>query len=232
MGLFKKAWKVVKGVAPILAPPPALVALALAEGMNPPRRNEKEELFMDTHAGLTPDDLFDQLDAPTAKAEGGYVFDKDDPGGETNHGITIAVAREEGYTGRMVDMTAAQAKAIRKGKYWIGTGIYRLASGSPAIAREVYDTSINMGLKVGPRFLQRALNALNRGGTTYPDIQVDGAIGNQTMDAFMTFIRQPGAESVMLKALNGQQTVRYMELAEANKGLEKYENGWIAQRVD
>jgi hypothetical protein len=47
-------------------------------------------------------DLFDQLDAPTAAAEAGYVNNPADPGGETIWGITKAVARENGYAGPMV----------------------------------------------------------------------------------------------------------------------------------
>ena len=36
--------------------------------------------------------------------EGGYVNDPKDPGGETNHGITVAVARDFGYAGPMKAM--------------------------------------------------------------------------------------------------------------------------------
>lgn len=225
MGILRKVGKVVKALAPILAPPQALVAMALAREVIDSGKKESD-------MALDLDGLFDELDKATAKAEGGYVNDPKDPGGETNHGITVAVARENGYTGRMVDMTAAQAKAIRKGKYWIRSGVYRIASGSPAVAREVYDTGINMGTGTAAIFFQRALNALNREGTTYPDIDVDGGIGNKTIDAWTAFIAQPGAESVMLKALNGLQTARYIELSESRKANERFTNGWISQRVD
>lgn len=225
MGILRKVGKVVKALAPILAPPQALVAMALAREAIDSGKKESD-------MALDLDGLFDELDKATAKAEGGYVNDPKDPGGETNHGITVAVARENGYTGRMVDMTAAQAKAIRKGKYWIRSGVYRIAERSPAVAREVYDTGINMGTGTAAIFFQRALNALNREGTTYPDIEVDGGIGNKTIDAWTAFIAQPGAESVMLKALNGLQTARYIELSESRKANERFTNGWISQRVD
>lgn len=42
--------------------------------------------------------------------EGGYVNNPADPGGETNWGVTVAVARASGYTGAMRDMTRARPK--------------------------------------------------------------------------------------------------------------------------
>lgn len=39
--------------------------------------------------------------AVTLGLEGGYVNDPVDPGGETNHGVTIGTARERGYEGPM-----------------------------------------------------------------------------------------------------------------------------------
>lgn len=36
--------------------------------------------------------------------EGGYVNHPNDPGGETNHGVTINVARNAGYSGRMIEL--------------------------------------------------------------------------------------------------------------------------------
>ena len=46
------------------------------------------------------------------RAEGGYVNDPQDKGGETNYGITVAVARANGYTGPMRDLTVAVARDI------------------------------------------------------------------------------------------------------------------------
>ena len=37
--------------------------------------------------------------------EGGYTNNPNDKGGETNFGITVAVARAFGYTGPMTSMT-------------------------------------------------------------------------------------------------------------------------------
>jgi len=58
---------------------------------------------------------FDKAWAKTGMAEGGYVNDPSDSGGETNHGITIKVARRNGYLNAMKDMTKEEARDIGNG---------------------------------------------------------------------------------------------------------------------
>ena len=50
--------------------------------------------------------------------EGGYVNNPKDPGGETNWGITKAVAVANGYAGDMRTMPKETAKSIYKKMYW------------------------------------------------------------------------------------------------------------------
>ena len=178
-------------------------------------------------------DLFDKLDAPTAKAEGGYINHPSDRGGETNHGITIATAREEGYTGRMVDMTAAQAKAIRRGRYYVRPGIHLLATVSEAIATEVYDSAILHGPGVPSRWLQRCLNAMNRRGRDYADIKVDGAIGASTAQALAAYLKRNGAKGTprLLKAMNSLQGEFVISITENREANEDFLNGWLDNRV-
>ncbi len=51
------------------------------------------------------------------KWEGGYVNHPADPGGETNYGITVAVARANGYTGSMRSIPMATVMDIYRNKY-------------------------------------------------------------------------------------------------------------------
>jgi lysozyme family protein len=178
-------------------------------------------------------DLFDQLIGPLIAREGGYSNDPNDRGGETNFGITAAVARENGYSGSMRDMTIDQAKAIYRAKFWAKPGLYLIAPLSPTIAEELFDTGVNMGTGTAAIFLQRALNALNRMAGDYPDILVDGGIGPATANAFAAYMRRNGlgAEPVMLKALNCLQGAHYIELAEGRGTQEIFLNGWLANRV-
>lgn len=182
---------------------------------------------------MTPNELFDKLDAPTAAAEGGYANNLLDRGGETNFGITIGEARDNGYMGRMIDMTAAQAKQIRKTKYFLKTGIYTIGGMNEAVAKEVYDSGILSGTSVAVKWFQRALNAVNRHAKDYADIEVDGVIGSQTNTAFAAYLKRNGAkaESRMLKALNVLQGCFFFSITENREANEEFLNGWLDNRV-
>ena len=165
--------------------------------------------------------------------EGGYVHDPNDRGGETNYGITVAVARANGFTGSMRDLPLSVAKDIYRKQYWTGPGYDKVAEVSPGIAAELFDTGVNMGPSVASKFLQRSLNALNRQGRDYPDLVVDGAVGPASVGALKAFITKRGdtGESVLLKALNCLQGARYIELAEGRKANEEFVFGWLNTRI-
>lgn len=90
--------------------------------------------------------------------EGGYVNNPKDPGGETNYGITLNVARSEGYTGNMRDLTREQAKEIYRKAYW---GKIKADQYPAAIAYQVFDTAVNHGVSQAIKFLQRAVGVLD-----------------------------------------------------------------------
>jgi len=178
-------------------------------------------------------DPFDPLCDRLLGVEGGYVNDPKDPGGETIWGVTAAVARAEGYAGPMASMTRDQAKAIYRSRYWHKPGFDRIAALSSAIAAELFDTGVNMGPPEPSAWLQRALNVLNEGGRDFPDLKPDGQVGSVTVAALAAFLvkRGPLGEKVILAILNGFQAVRYVQIAEARPASERFEFGWIANRV-
>ena len=165
--------------------------------------------------------------------EGGFVDHPDDRGGVTNWGITERVARAFGYHGRMQDMPRSVAKQIYLERYWVQPGFDRVNEFAPSIAEELLDTGVNMGQGVAVRFLQRALNVLNQQGKSYPDVTVDGQLGRMTIAALRAYLGSRGkdAQVVLWKMLNAQQSVRYLELAEANPSQESCQFGWQAHRV-
>lgn len=177
--------------------------------------------------------LFEKLVMALLHREGGYVNHPDDRGGATAFGITEAVARAHGYTGPMHSLTREQAAEIYRQRYWLAPGLDRVAELSAAVAGELFDTGVNMGPQVAGRFLQRALNALNRQGRDFADLAVDGQIGPRTREALAAFLRVRGAEgeAVLLTALRCLKGERYVSLAETRSANESFVYGWLKNRV-
>lgn len=162
--------------------------------------------------------------------EGGYVDDPEDSGGETNFGITVAVARENGFTGAMRDMTRQVAFDIYAARYWDAVNADAVAAMSEAIAEELVDTGVNQGPARAGNYLQRSLNVLNRSEKLYADIVVDGDIGPASLRALDAYLGSRG-ETVLLRALNCLQGAGYIELAERREKDERFVYGWLANRV-
>jgi lysozyme family protein len=165
--------------------------------------------------------------------EGGYANDPRDSGGETNWGITVAVARAFGFTGTMVSMTRDQAATIYKARFWDALRLDDIGSLSEAIAGELFDTGVNQGVQRAGEYLQRALNVLNNGGAQYQDITVDGRVGPVTVACLREFLGRRGkqGEVVMLRALNCLQGAFYINLAETRPKDEAFVYGWLSNRV-
>lgn len=168
------------------------------------------------------------------RAEGGYSNDPNDPGGETMYGITVAVARANGYTGPMKDMPRTVAQDIYFKRYVKEPGFDLILAVSPIIAAEMVDSGVNLGQIWPGKWLQTALNAFNNGGKDWPDIAVDGVVGPGTAAALVSYLakrKNEDGERVMLVALNCQQGARYLDLCQTNRKLEDYEYGWMRNRV-
>lgn len=176
---------------------------------------------------------FEKAWKETHRSEGGYVDDPSDSGGATNHGITERVARKFGYTGHMKDLPKSKAHEIAKKAYWDVLKLDDVATLSTPIALEMFDTGFNAGTSRAGKFLQRALSALNRLQKDYPDVVVDGAVGNKTISALKAFLNKRGTagETVMLRTLNGLQLAFYVELVERREKDERFLFGWISHRV-
>lgn len=167
------------------------------------------------------------------KREGGYVNDPNDAGGETNFGITIAVARAHGYTGPMKDLPRQTAEAIYRQSFWGALRLDEVARLSIRIAAEIADTAVNLGPGPAVRFLQEALSAFNLQAKLYPDLTVDGVMGSKSIQALASYLRHRGAEgeTVMLRALNALQGAFYLGLVKRRETDEGFVFGWFAHRV-
>lgn len=104
--------------------------------------------------------------------EGGFVDDKRDPGGRTNHGVTQTVYDDwrvaNGLPERSVrDITNAEITLLYKGRYWDKIRGDELPSG---VDYCVFDFAVNSGINRAARYLQEAAGA-----------DVDGVIGPATL---------------------------------------------------
>lgn len=167
------------------------------------------------------------------RAEGGYVNDPADAGGETNFGITVAVARANGYAGAMRDMPESVARAIYTARYIAEPKFDQVLAIHAGVAAELIDTGINMGPHRAAEFLQRCLNGFNDTGTRYSPLFVDGRLGALSLGALTDYLKWRGQEGamVLLRALNGVQTERYLAITEANTTQRRFLYGWIKERV-
>jgi lysozyme family protein len=165
--------------------------------------------------------------------EGAYVNHPADRGGPTRWGITEGVARRQGYMGDMRALPQCDAAAIYKRLYWIAPGFSKVAAHAPKLAAELFDTGINMGTGTATGFLQRALNALNRGASDYPDLPIDRQIGPATLAALDAFFVKRGSagEQVLLKAIDALQGAHYVRLAETRPTQEAFLYGWLSNRI-
>ncbi|WP_111431439.1 holin-associated N-acetylmuramidase [Rhodobacteraceae bacterium DSL-40] len=118
----------------------------------------------------------ESIAAEIVRREGGYVNDPDDPGGATNHGVTIHTMRALGIDltgdGKVTAedvkaLTPEQAVQIYKTHYFEKTGISRLPA---PLQPSVFDMQVNSGANA-VRILQALMAEFGL------PLSVDGAIG-------------------------------------------------------
>lgn len=162
--------------------------------------------------------------------EGGYSNDPQDPGGETNHGITKTVAVQHGYTGSMKQLSKDLAASIYFEDYIKKPGFEPMLEISPVVSQKLVDAGVNAGPARPSLWFQTALNSLNNGGKSYAQINVDGKVGAGTINSYKSLQRVRGnvkACELMIKLLDAQQASYYMSLT----NLKKYTVGWVDNRI-
>ena len=115
--------------------------------------------------------------------EGGFSNHPDDPGGATMYGITEKVARENGYTGAMRDLTLDFAKSIYRKKYWDACRCDQMPD---QLRYPLFDGAVNSGPGQSIKWLQVALG-----------VKADGAIGPVTQQAVNMVAPQPTRQKMI-----------------------------------
>jgi lysozyme family protein len=112
--------------------------------------------------------------------EGGYSNHPADPGGETMWGITIAVARANGYRGAMKDMPVSEARRIYLDLYWRPLKLDQLPA---SIRFDMFDTGVNAGVSRAVKLLQRTLRLTEDGVLGPKTIAAANAANPEQLDA-------------------------------------------------
>ncbi len=165
--------------------------------------------------------------------EGGFVNDPDDPGGATNHGVTLGTLRRLGIdtTGdTRIDvadvrrLTRAQAVDIYVEHYFRRPGLGALPD---CLQASVFDMYVNAGGNA-VKVLQRLLTDMG-----YP-CNPDGAIGPQTIRAAQTAAE--AAPHHLADAYGIARRNYYYNLADARPASRKFarrrnggKGGWITR---
>lgn len=163
--------------------------------------------------------------------EGGYVNDPDDPGGPTNHGVTIHTLRRLGLDltrdGRIdardvQALSRDQAVEIFLTHYFTGPGIGALPE---PLQPSVFDMYVNAGSKA-VRLLQGLVTEMG-----FP-CDADGVIGPQTLRA--VHAAHDAAPGHIVDAYGIARRNYYYDLAERRPASRKYarrrdggKGGWI-----
>ena len=144
------------------------------------------------------------------QSEGGYVYDKDDPGGETKYGISKRAYPELDIK----NLTKDDAKAIYLRDYWQRAKTDKL----PSRLREIYfDMCVNFGIGGAVSVLQKACNGKNK-----KDIVVDGMIGRKTIGA---------CANLEEERLRAYRVLRFAKIVFERPTSEKYWYGWFRRAI-
>jgi len=167
------------------------------------------------------------------RREGGYVNDPDDPGGATNHGVTIHTMRRLGLdldgdgkvtTKDVKRLSLAQAADIFESEYFRKPRIDQLPA---ALQASVYDMSVNAGGQA-VKILQRLLRDMGH------NLAIDGAIGPHTIAASVKAAQSD--TNLLVDAYGIERRNYYYRLGDQRPSLRKFarrrdggKGGWITR---
>lgn len=169
-----------------------------------------------------------------------YTNDPNDSGGPTKFGITqrtLSAFRKWPVTAADVQaLTLKEADTVYRWMFVEAPGFDRLLSAA-TLSKPIAEKCIDAGVLSGPQrsaeWLQRQLNALNRQGKDYPDVDVDGDCGPATVRALVAYLGKRGREGVgvLIEGLQACQGAYLLELAERRPKDEDFYYGWLLNRV-
>lgn len=164
---------------------------------------------------------FETAIAHTLKFEGGYSDDYSDPGGATNHGVSLRFLRSLGEVERfdhdgdgdldaddIKKLSRAQAKLLYREHFWN----YRYQELGTPLSTKLFDLSVNLGVTAAVKLLQRRV----------PGLKVDGIYGDKTHAR----VRWTPPE-VATHLLVADAARYYYDICERRSESRKYLFGWL-----
>lgn len=175
----------------------------------------------------------------TMKIEGGYSNLSTDRGGETYKGISRKYHPTwEGW--KILDSVKIKndlelsknvvlqdrVKSFYKTEFWdkLKGDLIK----SQLLAEELFDTGVNLGTAPAVKFLQEALNVLNRNKTLYPDTNVDGVMGATTL-SYLTILLTKDKADLVYKVMNILQGKYYLDIMKNDVSQEANARGWLTR---
>ena len=165
----------------------------------------------------------------TMKAEGGYVNDPDDPGGETYKGIarsrnpkwngwtTIDLLKKEANFPKNLDNNAVvqqKVKDLYEANYWdkiCGDDIT-----DQDIAESIFDFAVNAGPRTSAKLAQITVQA-----------EPDGVLGPVTLEKINTDDKRAFLAVFALAKIG-----RYVNICEKRNASRKYFFGWVKRTLE
>ncbi len=148
--------------------------------------------------------------ATVLRHEGGYIWNKNDPGGETNFGIS-----KRTYPAMDIkNLSVLQAMAIYKADWWDRYGYGNILA--QAIATKIFDTSVNLGPSRAHKFAQVIIG-------TY----ADGVLGPKTLAEINAF---PSLKFII--SYQEAMASFYRAIVVVNPAEQVFLNGWLSRAYD
>lgn len=163
----------------------------------------------------------------TMGVEGGYAHLAGDVGGRTMYGIAEKFHPHMWVNG---PPTKAQAKEFYRTTFWDKLRLSDIRS--QALANELFDSAVNLGLTRPVKWVQTVLNTLRREytyrGIPWTPLKADGVLGPVSVAAINEYTgRGLTWEKALFAALEGCQIIKYLEESQP-----QFVRGHLAQRTE
>lgn len=177
---------------------------------------------------------------PMMKIEKGYAKDPDDRGGETYNGVSrikhpklelwhvIDGEKQDPNFPKSLKRNVVLDEMIMdfyRREFWYEPNLDDVDDVDEFLAEKLFRLCVNFGPNRPCKWLQRAMNVLNRNQTRYEDIKPDGDIGRTTIRVLKECVKH----NPIIRILNTMcvmQGAKYLNIMEGDETQEKYV-GWM-----